>query len=52
MAVELKRVLISDSVDVSCREMLASGGLAVDYRPGLSKDDLLACVKVCRVSDQ
>ena len=46
MAVQLQRVLISDSVDASCRSILEDGGVAVDYRPGLSKKELLACVKV------
>ena len=47
MALQLQRVLISDSVDASCRRILEEGGVAVDYRPGLSKEDLLACIKVC-----
>ena len=46
MAVRLERVLISDSVDASCRRILEEGGVSVDYRPGLSKEDLLACVEV------
>lgn len=46
MAVSLHRVLISDSVDASCRGILEEGGVTVDYRPGLSKEDLLACIKV------
>ena len=46
MALELKKVLISDSVDPSCREILESGGLTVDYKPGISKEDLLAIIPV------
>ena len=46
MAVQLQRVLISDSVDASCRSILEEGGVAVDYRPGLTKEELIACVKV------
>ena len=46
MAVQLQRVLISDSVDASCRSILEEGGVSVDYRPGLGKQDLLACIKV------
>ena len=46
MAIQLERVLISDSVDSSCRRILEEGGMAVDYRPGLSGDDLLTCIKV------
>ncbi len=43
---ELNRVLISDAVDVSCREILEGAGIAVDYKPGMSKTDLLAAIKV------
>jgi hypothetical protein len=50
MVVELKRVLISDALDSSCQTILTEGGLAVDYRPGISKEDLLACVNVCSIS--
>ena len=46
MAIQLERVLISDSVDSSCRRVLEEGGMVVDYRPGLSRDDLLTCIKV------
>ncbi len=46
MALKLSRVLISDSVDASCREILESSGIPVDYKPGVSKDDLLAIIKV------
>lgn len=46
MAVQLQRVLISDSVDASCRRILEEGGISVDYRPGLSQEDLLGCIKV------
>lgn len=46
MAIQLERVLISDSIDVSCRDILTEGGINVDYRPGLTKDELLTCVKV------
>ena len=50
MAVELQSVLISDAVDSSCRDILTEGGVSVKYRPGLSKEDLLACIKVCTLS--
>ncbi len=46
MALELKKVLISDSVDVSCREILESAGISVDYKPGLKKEELLDIIKV------
>ena len=47
MVLELKKVLISDSVDVSCREILEAAGISVDYKPGLSKTDLISIIKVC-----
>ena len=50
MAVRLERVLISDSMDESCRSILEEDGVTVDYRPGLSREDLLACVKVYTLS--
>ena len=46
MAIQLERVLISDSMDESCRAILEEDGVTVDYRPGLGKEELLACVKV------
>ena len=46
MTLVLERVLISDSVDSSCRQILESGGVVVDYRPGLSKEELLVAIKV------
>ena len=46
MALTLNKVLISDSVDVSCRKILEDGGICVDYKPGLSKEDLLTTIKV------
>lgn len=50
MAIQLDRVLISDSVDASCREILQAAGITVDYRPGLAKDELLAIIKVSSLS--
>ena len=46
MAMDLQKVLISDAVDASCQGILTDGGISVDYRPGMSKEDLLTCVKV------
>ena len=46
MALELSSVLISDSVDVSCRKILEEAGISVDYKPGLSKVELLETIKV------
>ncbi|XP_064401143.1 D-3-phosphoglycerate dehydrogenase-like [Halichondria panicea] len=45
MALQINKVLISDAVDASCREILEGAGVAVDYKPGLSKEDLLQCIK-------
>ena len=41
-----KKVLISDSISKICQETLTSAGFTVDYRPGISKEDLIACIKV------
>lgn len=41
----IKKVLISDKVDVSCKDILEKHSIAVDYKPGLSKDDLKAIIK-------
>jgi len=46
MAIVIEKVLISDSVDASCRQILEAGGISVDYKTGLSKPELLAIVKV------
>lgn len=46
MAMTIEKVLISDSVDESCRQILEAGGISVDYKTGLSKPELLAIVKV------
>ena len=41
-----KKVLISDAIDACCPDRLKEAGFNVDLRPGISKDDLLACIKV------
>ena len=46
MAFKLTKVLISDSVDASCREILEGSGIPVDYKPGIAKDQLLSIIKV------
>lgn len=46
MALELTKVLISDSIDASCREILQNNNVPVDYKPGISKEELLAIIKV------
>ena len=46
MALQLNKVLISDSVDKSCREILEGDGISVEYKPGIAKDELLTIIKV------
>ena len=46
MSLNLGKVLISDSVDASCREILQNSGISVDYKPGISKEELLSIIKV------
>ncbi len=46
MALQVTNVLMSDCVDASCVEILEGAGVSVDYKPGLSKEDLLQCIKV------
>ena len=41
----MKRVLISDKLDESCVTLLKEKGFEVDYKAGLSKDDLLSIIK-------
>ncbi|NXX84446.1 SERA dehydrogenase, partial [Urocolius indicus] len=44
---KLQKVLISDSLDPCCREILEAGGLRVREKPGLSKDELLREIRDC-----
>ncbi|XP_019357521.1 PREDICTED: D-3-phosphoglycerate dehydrogenase isoform X1 [Gavialis gangeticus] len=46
---KLSNVLISDSLDPCCREILQAGGLQVLEKPNLSKEELLTQVKDCDV---
>lgn len=43
---KLQKVLISDSLDPCCREILQAGGLQVQEKPGLSKEELLREIRV------
>lgn len=43
---KLQKVLISDSLDPCCREILQAGGLQVLEKPGLSKEELLREIRV------
>ena len=42
----IKRVLISDKVDSSCKDILEKNGISVDYKPGTTKEELMAIIKV------
>ncbi|NXM50298.1 SERA dehydrogenase, partial [Gymnorhina tibicen] len=44
---KLQKVLISDSLDPCCREILRAGGLQVQEKPGLSKEELLREIRDC-----
>ncbi|KAM9378934.1 D-3-phosphoglycerate dehydrogenase [Phaethornis superciliosus] len=44
---KLQKVLISDSLDPCCREILEAGGLRVQEKPGLSKEELLREIRDC-----
>jgi len=41
----IKRVLISDKVDSSCKDILEKNGISVDYKPGTTKEELMAIIK-------
>ena len=45
-ALKLERVLITDKTDPSCEEILRHGGIAVDVRLKLPKDQLLQEIQV------
>lgn len=45
-SLELKRVLISDSVDSCCKKILEANGIAVDLKTKLTKEELLAEIPV------
>ena len=50
MAVQLdiKKVLISDKVDNVCKKTLETSGIAVELKPGLSKEQLLSEIEVSK----
>ena len=45
-SLDLKRVLISDSVDSCCKTILETNGIVVDLKTKLTKDELLAEIPV------
>lgn len=45
-SLNLKRVLISDSVDNCCKTILEANGIAVDLKTKLTEEELLAAVPV------
>uniref|UniRef100_A0A8C9F326 D-3-phosphoglycerate dehydrogenase n=1 Tax=Pavo cristatus TaxID=9049 RepID=A0A8C9F326_PAVCR len=44
---KLQKVLISDSLDPCCRDILQAGGIQVLEKPGLSKEELLQEIRDC-----
>ncbi|NXK52609.1 SERA dehydrogenase, partial [Chauna torquata] len=44
---KLQKVLISDSLDPCCRDILQAGGIQVLEKPGLSKEELLVEITDC-----
>ncbi|XP_047136639.1 D-3-phosphoglycerate dehydrogenase isoform X1 [Hydra vulgaris] len=40
----IKKVLISDKVDVSCQNLLEANGIEVDYKPGINNEQLKAII--------
>ncbi|XP_050568371.1 D-3-phosphoglycerate dehydrogenase isoform X3 [Cygnus atratus] len=44
---KLQKVLISDSLDPCCRDILQAGGIQVLEKPGLSKEELLVEIADC-----
>lgn len=48
-SLDLKRVLISDSVDSCCKTILEANGIAVDLKTKLTKEELLAEIPVSEV---
>ena len=45
-SLNLKRVLISDSVDSCCKTILEANGIVVDLKTKLTKEELLAEIPV------
>ena len=50
-SLNLKRVLISDSVDSCCKTILEANGIAVDLKTKLTKQELLAEIQVRHLVD-
>ena len=46
MVLSIRKVLISDKVAACCQEVLLKEKICVDYKPGISKDELKAIIKV------
>lgn len=44
--VSIRRVLISENVDPRCKTILQENGIEVTERPNMSKDELIAQIKV------
>lgn len=44
--ISIKRILISESVDPCCKNILQENGIQVTEKQNMSKDDLIAEIKV------
>lgn len=44
--ISIKRILISESVDPCCKKILQENGIEVTEKQNMSKDDLIAEIKV------
>lgn len=44
--ISIKRILISESVDPCCKKILQENGIQVTEKQNMSKDDLIAEIKV------
>lgn len=45
MGLSVKNVLISDKVDICCKEYFEAHGVNVAYKPGITKDELKSIIK-------
>ena len=48
MALKIEKVIITDKTDPKCKEILESGGIAVDVKLKLSKEELLKEIPVSK----
>ena len=50
MSLQVSKVLISDKIDPCCKEIFEKNSIAVDYKPGLSKEELKGIISVSSVT--